>query len=91
MTQYSLSDFHQIDQGPFTVPPRPQGPFTVPPRLQGPVGCRETAILQSRDTAALWHRNCRDCDFYLHDGCITYSSPTLGHFDYDTTTGQIVG
>ena len=73
------------------LPHRPRGPRHIPSRLRDVAGTRELDILNSRDTCDFSHLLNRDCDFYLRDTCVTYSSPTLGFFTWCTVTNTIVG
>lgn len=70
---------------------RNRGPFYTPPDLRANAGTREWGILQSRDACDFHHRSCKDCDFFVNEHCITFSSPTLGSFTWDAKARAIIG
>lgn len=69
---------------------RPRGPFNQPDWLIRRAGTREIAVLLSDDCCNFPHKLNKDCDFYISDDCITYSSPTIGSFTINATTREIV-
>jgi hypothetical protein len=66
------------------------GPYSIPLWLDALVGVHERGVLASRDACHYQHNLNKDCDFFVSDDCVTYYSPTAGHFTIDTKARKIV-